>query len=268
MVVRPVVYRREPIQLFPNEGQGNTSHEQNDCSSTIETNEMTARFIARADGTGATELFAELLIPGDLIPENVNVSGGDRLIAKRIDPNTLEEREKLMIEHSDFDTNYGAGFRIDDKQTGFEIAFDRSASGRVSASDSSVTLPSPFALDWVSDPVAMTPAPQSFSRSSATPYFVVWDPFGAPEFEPSDALNYQVTGKCILTLSGVIDWQGGEDALELTGALEDLAPPRDGRSCPIRVRITLQRDGTVDSAFSDGSFVGEQVRVLKLQSVP
>lgn len=154
-------------------------------SSTIETNEMTARFIARADGTGATELFAELLIPGDLIPENVNVSGGDRLIAKRIDPNTLEEREKLMIEHSDFDTNYGAGFRIDDKQTGFEIAFDRSASGRVSANDSSVTLPSPFALDWVSDPVAMTPAPQSFSRSSATPYFVVWDPFAPRNSSPA-----------------------------------------------------------------------------------
>ena len=84
-------------------------------SSAIETNEMTARFTARAEGTGATELVAELLVPGDLILENVN--GGDRLIAKRIDPNTLEEREKVMIEHSDFDTNYGAGFRMDDRGT-------------------------------------------------------------------------------------------------------------------------------------------------------
>ena len=142
-------------------------------SSAIETNEMTARFTARAEGTGATELVAELLVPGDLILENVNINGGDRLIAKRIDPITLEEREKIMIEHSDFDTNYGAGFRMDDRETGFEIAFDRSDFGRVSASGSSATLPSPFELDWVSDPVAMTPAPQSFSRSSVTPYFVV-----------------------------------------------------------------------------------------------
>jgi hypothetical protein len=131
-----------------------------------------------------------------------------------------------------------------------------------------VTLPSPFALDWVSDPDTLAPAPKTFSRSAASPVFIVWDPFGAPDFEPGDTLHFAVTGQCIETYSGTIDWQAGEDVLELTGVLEDAAPPRDGRICPTRVEITLRRQGVIDAAYAGGAFVGEQVRTLRLISTP
>lgn len=97
---------------------------------------------------------------------------------------------------------------------------------------------------------------------------MIWDPFDAPDFEPGDALDYEVTGSCIETLRGGIDWPGGEDMLQLTDVLEDRDPPDDGKSCTIRVELTLRRTGMVDPLFADGSFVGEQVRVLKLKSTP
>lgn len=238
-------------------------------SPTIATPEMTARFVARANASGVTKVVAERLVPGDLVLENVDLNGGDRLIATRIDPVTLDEDDRVMAENDDhFDTSYRAYFRTGARDTRIEIDFDRSASGQAEASGSSVTLPSPLALRWVSDPAAMTPAPRFFSRVSATPHFVVWDPFAAPDFEQGDELVYEVTGSCIQTLSGAIDWAGGEDALELTGSLEDRSPPNDGQSCPIRVEFTLRRFGTVSPAYADGTFAGEQRRVLELQTLP
>lgn len=238
-------------------------------SDAISTSEMTARFVARANASGVTKVMAELLVPGDLVLENVDLNGGDRLIATRIDPITLDEGDRVMVENDDhFETSYRANFPTGEHDTRIEIDFDRSASGQTDASGSSVTLPSPFALQWVSDPVAMTPAPRFFSRSVATPHYVVWDPFGAPDFEDGDELVYEVTGSCIQTLTGSIDWEAGEDALELTGALVDQAPPRDGRSCPIRVEFTLRRFGTVSPVYADGSFSGQQRRILELQTVP
>jgi hypothetical protein len=91
------------------------------------------------------------------------------------------------------------------KDTGFEIGFDRNASGHVSADDSSVTLPTLFVLDGVADPVAMTSAPNPFSRSSSTLHFVIWDPFSAPDLEPGDPLHYEVTESCIEAFTGTID---------------------------------------------------------------
>ena len=129
-------------------------------------------------------------------------------------------------------------------------------------------MPTPFELDWVEDPVTMRSAPKRFSRSSTTPYFVTWDPFGAPDFAPGDVLSYAVFGNCIEPYSGAIDWPGGEDALQLTGVLEDRPPPRDGRNCLLHVVISLGRTGVLDPAFFDGSFIGKQIRELHLESTP
>jgi hypothetical protein len=242
-----------------------------ESSTEVRTAWMTVSFSARSKGTSGTDIRADFSAPSEgLFYAGVNLNGGDRLIAKRIRPVSLEERTRGMFEHDQFFfcCTYGVGFPGDDKDTVFEIALDRSATEEVSANDSSVSLPAPFELDWVVDPVAMTEAPEPFSRSSPTPYFVTWDPFDAPDFEPGDALRYEVTGSCIKTLQGVLDWQGGEDVLQLTEVLEDRDPPDDGKSCTIRVELTLSRTGTIDPAFAGGSFVGEQVRVLKLKSTP
>lgn len=238
-------------------------------SSTIETSEMTARFVARANASGVTKIVAELLVSDGLVQENVNLDGGDRLIASRIEPGAIDASDRVMVERVDgFETEYGANFQSGERDTVIGIDFDRSASGQLDATGSSVTLPTPFAIRWVSDPVALTPAPRFFSRSTPTPLYVVWDPSGAPDFEPGDELLYEVTGTCIRRISGEIDWAGGEDALELTAALEDAAPPNDGRSCPVRVELNLVRSGTISPAFAGGTFDGAQGRVLKLQTVP
>ncbi len=241
-----------------------------ESSTDIATDAMTAIFSATANGNGITNVRAELRIPGDhILDDYVNLNRGDRLIAKRTYPITLRDNERLMFEHHRFgDSTYGVGFRDQEKDSVIEIAFDRSATGGVSANASSVTLPAPFELDWEEDPLTTNSAPRSFSRSSATPYFVVWDPFGAPEFEPGDALSFRVTGNCIQTFQGFIDWPGGEDSLQLTGVLDDREPPNDEKSCPLRVEFTLSRAGTVDPAFAGGSFVARQVRFLKLSSEP
>jgi len=239
----------------------------------VPTSEMRARFVARSKGGEKTRVIAELLFQdgGLFFLDNVNLNGGDALFATEIEPVHLEEDRRRLAER---DTGleggrfYAARFGGIEKDTAFELAFDRSATGQTSAGVSMASLPSPFELDWVSDPLGRTPAPRPFSRSSATPYFVVWDPFDAPDFEPGDQLSFAVTGKCIETFAGSIDWQGGEEALQLTQVLVDRDPPLDGERCNLRVEFSLRRTGTVAGEYEGGTFFGEQVRVLHLRSKP
>jgi hypothetical protein len=68
-------------------------------------------------GTSGTDVRAHLSIPDDgSFDDEVNLNGGDRLIAKRIRPTSLEEREKVMFEHDEFFgcCSYGVGFPGDD----------------------------------------------------------------------------------------------------------------------------------------------------------
>lgn len=244
-----------------------------ESSPRVETSDMRARFVARSKGGEKTRVIAELLVQdgGPFFLDHVNLNGGDKLIATAIDPIRLDEKEKRLVER---DTGleggrfYAARFGGIEKDEAFEVLFDRSSTGLTSAGVSTTSLPSPFELDWVSDPVSGSPAPRPFSRSSATPLFVVWDPFDAPDFDPGDQLLFAVTGNCIRTYSGSIDWPGGEDALQLTQVLEDRDPPRDGESCDLRVELTLRRAGTVADEYEGGTFYGEQVRVLHLPSRP
>ena len=129
-------------------------------SSFVATRGIVATFAASADGTGMTEVTAKLRVSGSSPFDFVALVGGDVLTATRIDPATLAEQEQVMIERMFLGrTTYSAFFLGQAKDTGFEVALDRSRSGHVSGNDSSVTLPTPFVLDWVADPVAMTSAP-------------------------------------------------------------------------------------------------------------
>jgi hypothetical protein len=238
-------------------------------SKNVETSEMTANFVATTTGVEKMRVRATLTIPGmGILADRVSLTGGDRLIATNIDASMQTETEKTLQKNGGlFGPRYQSQFRTQDKDTRIEIVLDRSKSGKANAGISSTTLPTPFELDWVADPIAKTPAPNKFSRSSATPYYVVWEPFDAPDFEPGDDFRFSITGSCIMADSGNIDWQGGVDALRLTGVLQD-NPDKPGRSCDLHVELSLSRDGTVDGAYAGGTFVGEQVRVMKLQSVP
>ena len=236
-------------------------------SANVATGSISADITARAIGNGRTHI--RVILEEGNGPNDIDLNGGDRLFAKHIHPTTLKEQTKVLIEQENRDSfAYTGTFNTQEKDDAIEVAFDRSATGQSSADGSSLTMPTPFELDWVEDPVSMSAAPKTFSRSSATPYFVVWDPFGAPDFEPGDVLSFEVFGNCVLPYTGVIDWPGGEDALQLTGVLLDQAPPGDGRNCLLHVLITLSRTGVLDPAFWGGSFVGKQIRELHLESTP
>ncbi len=237
----------------------------------VETADLFVELIATTASTGRTAVDATLRLTGPNSLNFVDLRAGDALRATLIDPNTLAEDEQTMVRPFGIGNEavpYSIAFAKGEKDTGIEVAFDRTGSGRISAINSFVTLPVPFMLDWVDDPGAMTAAPNPFSRSSAAPYYVVWDPFDAPDFDPGDELRYAITGTCIQPLEGTIDWQSGEYALQLTGVLQDPAPPNDGLSCQLRLTFSLRRAGVVDPAFAGGSFIGEQLRFMTLQSTP
>lgn len=233
-------------------------------STELATSSMAAQITARAIGNGRTHIRVDLTSG-----EDVDLTGGDRFVATHVDAATQTPRSKDLVEQEHFDAfAYTGAFNAQEKDDVIEIAFDRSATGGTSAPASSVTLPTPFDLDWVEDLGTMSPAPRRFSRSAATPRFVTWEPLGAPAFEPGDLLSYSVVGSCIESSFGTIDWAAGEDSLSLTGVLQDQPPPRDGQSCLLHVVFTLRRTGIVDPAFSGGSFVASQIRDMHLESTP
>lgn len=149
-----------------------------------------------------------------------------------------------------------------------EVVLDRSATKGVVARDSIVALPTTFELLWVTSPVTREPAALDFSRSSEEGRYVLWEPYGSPHFEEGDELGYAVTGDCIRSLRGEVDWQNGEDSLQLTGTLRDRNPTGKGTACVIEVELSLRRRGHVDPLFGDGSFLAEQVRKLQILARP
>ncbi|HEB91361.1 MAG TPA: hypothetical protein ENI85_17425 [Deltaproteobacteria bacterium] len=239
------------------------------CSSTesevVATQDIQAGFVATAGSSGSTRIEATLRSGA----KDVELTGGDFLSATTTQPRTaVMIRRRLITDPQVFGVSYAREFPGNEKDTLIEITFDRHATGGISTRNSRVTLPTPFSLHWVSSPVTREPAALDFSRSSAEPRFVVWDPDAAPDFEAGDVLGFSITGTCIEPYSGVIDWEQGEAALELTNRLQDRPPPNDGQTCTVEVEMTLRRNGVVDPAFRAGTFVAEQVRVFSLLARP
>ncbi len=234
-------------------------------SETIRTRGIHADFVAIAGSAGTTAITATLRSGRN----DVELTGGDFLIATTTQPMTaVVIRQSLMQRAHLFDVHYEREFPGNEKDTSIEIALDRRATGSVTAPAFQATLPTPFALHWVSSPITREPVPLDFSRSSNAPRFVVCDPDQAPDFEIGDVLSFSVMGTCIEPDSGTIDWDQGEDALELTNRLRDRAPPNDGQTCTVEVELRLSRDGRVDPAFRSGTFIAEQGRAFSLLARP
>ena len=234
-------------------------------SEVLQTREMRADFVATAQGAGSTRVRATLRSSFT----NIELTGGDTLTATTTDPETLaENKQRLVSDRRLSGVSYRRDFPGDEKDTRIEVTLDRASTDNVSATESFVTMPTPFALRWVSSPATGEPVPLDFSRSANEPRFVIWDPYDEPGFDVNDVLRFSVTGTCVESYSGIVDWEQGEDALELTNVLRDRQPPNDGQTCVVEVEMTLSRDGVVDSAFRSGTFVAEQVRVLTLLARP
>ncbi len=234
-------------------------------SEVLQTSGMRANFVATAQGSGGTLVRATLRSSSG----DVELTGGDRLSATTTDPVTFAKNTRgLLSERRLFGVSYVRVFPGNEKDTMIEISFDRASADNVTAPNSSATMPTPFTLHWVASPITGEPVPLDFSRSSLETRFVIWDPVDMPDFELDDVLRFSITGACIEPYSGIIDWEQGEDALELTNVLRDREAPGDGQTCVIEIEVKLSRNGSVDSAFSTGIFVTEQVRVLTLLARP
>ncbi|MBI5510755.1 MAG: hypothetical protein HY903_18500 [Deltaproteobacteria bacterium] len=228
-------------------------------SNVVDTAGMYANFAAVAGGTGTTEVMAELLL-GENSLDFVKLEGGDMLRAYMIHPVTFAETEVMMSEYLfGGATWYKASFATQETNTGFRINFDRSASGKVSAPASSTTLPVPFVL-------STSPTTTTFSRSGTTAFNVYWDPYA---FVTGDLLSYEVSGSCIQTSRGGINWQNGIDTLQLAQSFLLAAQGQETNTCNVTVKISLSRNGTVDRAFGKtGVFPGVQERTLSLSCTP
>jgi hypothetical protein len=228
--------------------------------------------VARSEGEGVTLVRATLYDEEARGLTYVELAGGDQLRAERADPVTGSRLERAMVA-SRFGARvtYEARFGDDRKDTEIRVALDRDASGRASAPESTVTLPSPFRLAWRSETWGVAAnAPSEFSRSDNASWFIEWTPQGEDTFEAGDVLTYRVWGQCIETRSGVLDWRRGVDRLELSRGAMVGRLTEGGREwgCPIYVELTLTRQGVVDRAFGGGRFVAEQVRERTLHANP
>lgn len=200
---------------------------------------------------------------------DVRLTDGDRLFAKRLESETVEGLSRQMRkDESVARPRYLRSFEGNEEGTEYRISFSRKRDGLKKATETYATLPAALALDWVSDPEMLTPAPNPFSRSSSTPYYVVWDPFEAPDLKPGDELQYNVSGSCIRTARGSLDWEAGDDVLELTGSLSSVSSSDGRASCPLLVQLTLSRTGSLDSRYRGGRVIARQVREIELDSVP
>jgi len=228
-------------------------------SSTTDTAGMYADLRAVASGNGSTEVAAWLkLDEGSL--DFIGLTGGDTLRAYMIHPVTGAETQATMVEGSFAGaTWYTADFDIQDANTSFRVELDRTATSKVSALNSTTSIPTPFTLSTI--PANTT----SFSRTSATTLDVTWDPFN---FTSADQLSYEVDGSCIQKRQESINWQTATSVQIANHFLQSLSG-QETNSCEITVTITLTRNGSVDPAFGKGGeFLGSQAREIKLTANP
>lgn len=234
-------------------------------SADVDTSNVSATYRVVADGAGAAVLTARVSAAGTPLELN----DGDKFKAKIVDPATGRgERRQLARARGTLFSSpvYDTAFYVDADDSRIDVAFIR-PNGRRDALRSAATLPTPFTLRWVEDPATEAPAAVPYSRGGGAPAFVIWDPFDAPAFDPGDTLAYRVSGTCVVTTSGAIDWPAGEDALDMADVIVERSSA-SGDDCDVTVTLELTREGQVDPVLRGGSFEASQTRSLTVLTTP
>jgi len=233
------------------------------CSSTdsnvVDTAGVFAELEVNASGDGQSEVVATLHVGSAGSTNFLKLAGGDALRAFMIHATTGGETQATMDEHAfGGATWYNTTFSTQEADTGFRVEFDRGGTGKKSALSSTATLPTPFVLSSKSGAT-------TFSRTDTTEFLAIWDPF---DFTSGDILTYNITGACIESSRGGIDW-ATDDSLQLAKGFLISQTGRDQDSCSINVELTLAREGTVDSAYGEGgTYTAKQTRTLSLTADP
>jgi hypothetical protein len=213
-------------------------------SDDILTSGIHAQIGATANGDGTTRVSATLYLGNPINLNFVDLTGGDRLIARGGD------EEKVMTETIILNiVGHSATFQTDNEDDEFEVAFVREVDG--GAPSSIATLPAPFEID---------PVAASVSRAAALD--LTWDTT-AP-----DLMRWSASGDCIDSAGDDIGTDEGGTTL-LPSTLQKRQGSMVADSCVVTLTVTRQRLGELDPAYGEGGSVsGEQVRTVQFMSTP
>lgn len=221
-------------------------------SSNLKTAGMTATMTVAADGSGSTTTTVVLNVDRSGT-DFVSLSAGDSLTATAAGSASRPLTEDSLLG----EVHYVASFDgMDGTGTPYRVAFERASD--VGAPASSCTLPQPFQI---------SPFPEgaSFSRSGSD-LTIAYAPSGT-----GDAMSYSVTGSCVnqVTARAIV---GDPGVIVIPkGTLvagQDGPGSAQSGACQVTVTVTRERPGAIDPHFGGGTIAGEQVRGVRVGSVP
>ncbi len=211
------------------------------------TSDMYAQVSATTKGDGTTVVRAIFLDDADS-ENDIELEGDDHLSAY-----LPLGQEKILREPEDDDIRgYLATFDTDEVNSVFIVGLSRIVD--VSAPDSRVTLPAPFAITTA----------EGAELSRATDDIVIdWEDSGF-----NDKMVYRVSGDCIVSVEGRV----AADPGSLTVPAADIVL-RQGEaidaSCMVTLTLTRSRDGFVDTNYGlCGDAAGRQSRDFRFTTDP
>lgn len=232
-------------------GLGGCAHTS---SSDVATDALYADMAVSADGSGQTIATAALKVGGATSNDFLDLSNTDTLVATADSSN----QQTMVREEALGAVWYQAIFAVDSAGTLFQIAFNRQPNSNmpnpVSAPDSHVTLPAPFAIT--------APAQNAQYSRASDPVTVTWSGSGQ-----TDPMSYVATGDCVEALSQTISSDSGT----LTIPAGTIVPHsgQGATSCTVTIKIYRSRAGTIDPAYGKGGKIsGTQVRSIDILSKP
>ncbi len=210
-------------------------------SSNLLTKGISADITAKTDGSGVTNVVAELFngYPDQLI--FVDLQGSDMLVATHANSDQVMTKTQLLniIEYS---TSFPSGNEGD----AFSVDLKRTVDA--GAPSSMATLPAAFTI-----------AALGSSSSRAQAMNVTWSPTAT-----GDQMSWTVKGDCINDASGSM-----ADTGTVTIAANTLIPKQGAAtSCTATLTIIRSQPGTLDTHYMGGTIDGEQTRSATFTTAP
>jgi len=243
------------------------------CESTASSGVMTsgtrAQLTARADGTGFTEVSAELMVGGPLSNVYLSLDGDDRLVA------AIGGQKQTLTRRTDVLGRvwYAGSLQGDQGNDEVVVAYERTVDP--GAPRSVVRMPTGFDV--------LSPSPGARVSRGGDDLVIAWD-----KPSPSDVMEITLDGSCIEPFAKRVEVDKGQLLVPRatlgppSGSMQPMEPAGQGSGqaeplpvrvgepeCRVTVRLRRRAEGKVDPRFGQGgSFTAEQTREVSFVSVP
>lgn len=223
------------------------------CSESVDSDDVAtdaihANFRVTADGDGTSQVVATLRVGGPSSNTYLDLTDYDALTV------FVNDTGRGMSQSGN---SYVASVPYEADDTPFRVSFLRSHApdaecAGVSAPNSTVTLPRPFAI---------TAPAQDSAVSRASDLTFTWSDAGE-----IDAMSWALDGPCIQYQSDTIENDNGsftipEDTIMVVGSAD--------QSCTATLRVYRTRDGELDPNYGEGGSIhATQTRAVQFQTVP